>query len=146
MHSAFQLVGIVNVQWPATILTDVVRHIDQRIDRTQTNGTQAVLHPGWRRTVLDATHIAPREDGTRAGCFFRELKLDGNWAIVRALHLTNFPFWFELAHASCGEIARDAAHARAIGTIGSQPHVDNGIGKTHDVDVALTHMIAHLRR
>ena len=42
---ALDLVGVVDVQRPAAVERDVVRHVDQRTDRPQPGGLQALLHP-----------------------------------------------------------------------------------------------------
>ena len=41
----FDFIGVVDVQRPAAIERDVVRHVDERIDRPQADGFQPVLQP-----------------------------------------------------------------------------------------------------
>ena len=61
---ALDLVGIEDVQRPAAVEGQVIGDIDQRIDRTKTDGDQPLLQPFRAVTILDAPERAPGE--TRA--------------------------------------------------------------------------------
>ena len=50
-HRALELVGVIDMQRPAAILADVVRHVDQRIDRPQPDRLEPRLQPVRRRAV-----------------------------------------------------------------------------------------------
>ena len=55
---AIDLVGVIGVQRPADVDHHIVGDIDQRRDRPQTDGDQAVLHPLRAGTVFDPPEVA----------------------------------------------------------------------------------------
>ena len=63
-----------------------------------------------------------------------------------ALDARDLALGLQLAHAGGGEIAGDAAHARAIGPVRRQLDVDDGIGEAQNIGVALADLAAELRR
>ena len=139
---ALELVGIVDVQRPAAVEGDVVGHVDQRVDGPQADGLQALLHPGRRGSVLDAPDVAPGEARAGARAPLREIELDVDRAVVVALDAGDLLLRLQLAEAGGGEIAGDAAHARAVGPVGRQLHLDDGIVEAHHIDVALAELAA----
>ncbi len=63
---------------------------------------------------------------------------------------SEFPFagitlvrFLEFPYASRRQIARNAAHAEAIGTIWRNRNLDDRIAKAHNVNIALAEMLFH---
>ena len=73
---ADELVGIVDVEWAAAIEIDVVGDVDQRVDGAQTDGLEALLHPGGRGAVGHALDVAAGEAGAGVARDFGEFELD----------------------------------------------------------------------
>ena len=141
---AGQLVGVVDVQGAAAVEADVVGDVDQRVDGAQADGLEALLHPGRRGAVGDAPDIAAGEARAGVARLLGEVELDVDGAVVVALDAADLLLGLELAEAGGGEVAGDAAHARAVGPVGGELHVEHGIGEAQDVGVALTQLVAKL--
>ena len=141
---AGELVGVVDVQRAAAVEADVVGDVDQRVDGAQADGLEALLHPGRRGAVADAPDVAAGEAGAGVARFLGEVELDVDGAVVVALDAADLLLGLELAEAGGGEVAGDAAHARAVGPVGGELHVQHGIGEAQDVGVALTQLVASL--
>ncbi len=133
---ACQLVGIVDVQWPATIDRDEIGDVDQSADRAQTDCAQALLQPVGRWTVADAADVAAGKYRAGVGGIGRELEEDIDRAFVVALDRAELGLRLELAETCRRQIAGYAAYAGAIGTVGRQLDLDDRVVEAHDVDVA----------
>ena len=125
-----QLVGVVDVQRPAAIDHDVVGDIDDGVDRPLADGLEARLHPGGRRAVLDALDVAAGEAGAGVLAARRELEQDVDGAVERAFDAVELLFGLQRAEARGREIARDAAHARAVRPVRRQLDLDDGIAES----------------
>ena len=124
---AAHLRGIEHMQRPAAVVGDEVGDIDEGIDRAQSDRRQPLLQPVGRRTVLDAAHEPQREGGTerRRGA---EIERHPHRTGKRALYRLDARV-LELPHVGGGEIARDAVHAGAVGTVRRQVDLDHGIAE-----------------
>ena len=142
---ALELVGVVDVQRAAAVEADVVGDVDQRIDRPQPDGFQPLLHPGGRGAVLDAADVAAGEARAGIARLGREIELDVDGAIVVALDAGDLLLRLQLAEAGGRQIAGDAAHAGAVGTVGGKLHLDHGLAEAQHVGVALAELAAERR-
>src|SRR5581483_362646 len=116
---ARDLLRIEDMQRPAEIVGHEIGDVDQSRYRPKANRSEAVLQPLRARPVLHALEIAARDIGATAGRTRIDAPLD------RALEATGDMLRREgLQGAETGrrEIARDAAHAKAIGTV--RRHLD----------------------
>ena len=110
---ASDLLGVEDMQRPAAVEGEEIGHIDQRVDRAQSDRPEPVLKPGGARAVLDAAHEPQPEERRKMRVFRREVErhLDG----AREFPLDGF--WrarLEPADAGGGEIARDPGDARGV--------------------------------
>ena len=142
---ADELVGVVDVQGAAAIEADVVGDVDQRVDGAQAHRLQALLHPGGRGAVADAADEAAGEAWAGVRRLLREFEPDVDGAVVVALDAGDLLLRLEPAEAGGGEVAGNAAHARAVGTIGRELHVDHRVGEAQDVGVALAELAGERR-
>src|SRR6516162_10036185 len=110
-NGADELVRIIDVQRPAAIKTDVVRHIHQGVDGTQTHSLQALLHPQRGGAVAHALEVAAGKARAGVTRFARERKFDFNGTIVGAFHARKLALGAQRSKTRSGEVAGDAAHA-----------------------------------
>src|SRR5690349_17759191 len=101
-----QLVGVIDVERPPAIEADVVGDVDDRIDRPQADRLQALLHPGWRRTVRDAANVAAGK--ARAGVLgaLGKLEPDVDRAFVLALDARDLRLRLQLPEPAGSKVAR----------------------------------------
>ncbi len=116
-EGALHLCRVKHVQGPATIEGDVIGDIDQRVDRTEADGAQALLHPFRRRAVLDAAHEAQRESRAKLAILAGEIQRHRNRARPLATNGGDCGF-LQLAKASRREIPCDAPMPVASGRFG----------------------------
>ena len=134
------------MQRPAAIVGDVVRDVDERVDRAQPDRLQPVLQPRRRRTVLDASDDAAGEHGTRIRRLGRELQFDRIGQSYACLRRSDLRLGLQCAEPGRCEIARNAAHARAVRTVRRQLHFEDRIVEAGDVDVAFADLVGPFRR
>src|SRR5690606_20180107 len=105
--------------------------------RALADGLQALLQPGGCGAVPDAADVAAGK--ARAGRVVAagELQADVDGTVERAFHAADRRFRLQGAEAGGGEIARDAAHAGAVGSVGREFVLDDRVGEAGDVGVAL---------
>ena len=123
-NGALELVGVVDVQRPAAVLTDVVGHIDERVDGPQANRLQSVLQPLRRGAVRHALDVAGGEHRAGVRRLLGELELHVDRALGGAFDADDARLVLQGAEPRSGEIARDAAHARAVRTVRRQLHFE----------------------
>ena len=116
---------IEHMQRPSAVVSDEVGDIDQRIDGAQSDGAQPLLQPGRRRPIA---HPAYQSEGKCRTKRRRRAEIERH--LHRAGEITfhrlnaSIP---QLAHLSSSEIAGDAAHAGAVGAVGGEIDLDDGI-------------------
>ena len=76
----------------------------------------------------------------------RELQLDVDGAVEVALDAGDLLLRLQRAEAGGREIAGDAAHAGAVGPVGGELHLDDGIGEAQHIGVALADLARQLGR
>ena len=132
-RAAMDLGRVEDVERAGAVEGDEVGDVDERRDRAQTDGAQAVLEPLRRGTVFHAAHEAAIKDGTGlVGDVGREMHAD------RTGEASGYGFdrgGDQPPEAAGGEVARDAGDAERVGTVGGDGDVDDGIGGV-EVDVA----------
>ncbi len=122
---AVHLGGVEHVQRPRPVEGHEVGDVDERVDRAQPDRGQPPLQPFRGGAVLDAAHEPQPECGTQRR---RRSEVERHLDRARELAVDRLDRGvLELAHVGGGEIAGDAAHARAIGAIGRQVDLDHGI-------------------
>ena len=122
--AAGDLVGVEDVQRAVAVVGEEVGHIDQRGDRAQPDGAQLVLKPLRRRAVFDPADQPACED--RAAVEGIWVDGDGDRAGIFAGNRIDGP-GLQLADPACGEIARDALHAKRVGPVGGDGNLDHRI-------------------
>ena len=143
---ADELVGVVDVQRAAAIEADVVGDVDQRVDGAQAHGLEALLHPGGRGAVVHAPDVAAGEAGAGVARVVGKFQLDVDGAVEAALDVRDLALGLQRAEAGGRQVAGDAAHAGAVGPVGGELHLDDGIGEAQDVGVALADLARQLGR
>ena len=143
VDDALEFVGVVGVQRPAAVDHDVVGDIDGGVDGTRADGFQAPLHPGGRGAVLDALDRAAGEHRAIVRGVWREAQLDVDRDGVLALDSFQRLFRLQRAETGGGEIARDAAHARAVRAVRRQLHLDDDVREAEHVHIPTAHMLRH---
>ena len=141
-----ELVGVIDVQRPSPVETDVVGHVDQRIDRPQANRAEPLLHPGRRLADADTPEVTARETGTGVGRCGGKLELDLDRAAKRAFDARQLWLGFERAQAGRRQVAGDAAHPGAVRPVRGELDLDDGIGKSHGIGKGLANPLAHFGR
>ena len=134
MIGAVELVGVEDVQRAVAVVGDEVGDVDERRDRAEADGAQAVLQPLRRGAVRDAADQAADEeraglagdvggevDGDRAGEGAGD-RLDGGGD--------------QRAEAAGGEVAGDAGDAERVGAVRGDRRSSMTGSKGDDVDVA----------
>ena len=123
---ALDLGEVEHVQRAAAVEGHVVGDVDQRADRPEPDGAQALLHPFRRRPVRDAAHQAQREGGAEMRVGRREIETHLGRAIEGAVDRLRRRR-LEGSEARRGEIARDAGDAGRVGAVRRQGDVDDRI-------------------
>ena len=134
------------MQRPAAVLADVVRHVDERIDRAQTDRLQAVLQPIRRRTVGHASDRTCGEDGTCIRRLWAELELHRNPAVECFFDRSDFRVRLQCAEPGRCEVAGNAAHAGAVRAVRRQLHFKDWIVEAGDIDIAFADLVGPFRR
>jgi hypothetical protein len=111
-----------HVQRPAAVEGDVIGDVDQRVDRPEPDGDQALLQPFRRRSVLDPPHQPEREAGAQIG----RLERDGNRAFALAFDRFDRA-GLQRAEPGGGEVAGDAVNAGGVGAVRRQADLDHRI-------------------
>ncbi len=138
---SLELVRVVDVQRPREADGDVIRHVDGGVDGPEPNRAQAALHPVGRGSVRQPANNPAREH--RAGILgaLGELQLDRDGAIELAFARVALAGVPQRAEPSRRQVAGDAAHAKAVGPVRRDGHVDHRIVQTHDVHEALPDLV-----
>ncbi len=108
------------------IIGNVIGHIDQRIDGTQTDGLQAITDPFRARAVFYTLHHPPGENGTRMLRLCVKLKLNTDRAF-EALRQSRQRLRFQRAQTGGGKIARDAIDTQTIWSVGRDGNLNDRI-------------------
>ena len=140
-----ELLRVVDMKWAATIDRDVVRHVDEGVDGAQADGGQPVLQPRRRRAVLDAGDDAAGKRRAGGGGVLGERELDVDGALGLAFDGTERWLRLELAEAGGCQIARDAAHARAVRAVGREFHLDDRVRQSRHIDIARADLTCEAR-
>ena len=121
-HVAPQFVDVEYMQRPAQIDGEEIRHVDQRVDRPQSDRGQAVLQPlrTWR--IAHALNGTPQYPGTRLGELYSPVRA----AIDRGPDLRR-PERLQGADPGGGEIAGDASDTETIATVRGDADVDDRV-------------------
>ena len=119
------LVGVKHVERPAAVDRDVVRDVDQRGNRAETDRSEAALHPVRTGAVGHVAEVPPGDQGAGLPALAEGAR-PGDGACVRSRHGR------ERRLAQCpdtgrGQVARDAAHARAVAAVGGERDFEDGI-------------------
>ncbi|EEF26219.1 conserved hypothetical protein, partial [Ricinus communis] len=121
---AFDLGGVEDVHRTALVEGHVVGDIDERIDRTQADSKQPLLHPLRARAVLDATHDAQAEARAELLVIEIERQLDRGFAFDRERRRGA---GLQRAEAGGGQIAGDAVDRGAVRTVRREIDLDDRI-------------------
>ncbi len=103
-----------------------------------------LLQPCRRGAVLDAFDTRPANTGQALAVSFANSSLMSTEHSALPSTVAKFWFRFQLAHAGRRQISRDAAHARAVGPVRRQLHLEHGIVEARRIDVALTDLVLPL--
>src|SRR5690606_5522012 len=144
-NGALELIGIIDVERTAAVEGHVVGDVNQRADRSEASGLQAVLHPRRRGAVLHALYKPASKYGTRACRLSCELEPDLNGACEGSLDGADLRLRLQSAQAGGGQITRDATYTRAVGPIRRELDLDDRIVEADDIDVPLAHALAEFR-
>src|SRR3974390_3382623 len=101
------------MQGAAAVERDKIGDIDEGRDRPKADGAQLFLQPRRTWSVLDVVHDAPGEERTGIFAAARQLQINFLGARESAGDDRNGAF-FQTAHASGSQIARDTVSACAI--------------------------------
>ena len=126
MHpqTAFDLIGIKDVQRAIAVVGEEVGHIDQKADRAQANGAQRILQPSRARTILhtfDHTSVKHRTGVSRIivnGYRDRAWKCARDWLNRGRFHCSQ--------PARC-KVERDTAHTQRVRAIGCDRDLNHRI-------------------
>ena len=123
---ADHLVGVEDMERARQIEGDVVGDVDQSRDRPEPDGGEPVLQPSGAGSVTDIAKHPPDDEGAGIAVIRREIAPPGKRALEPALDRRRIER-LEAPHPGRGEVAGDAADARAVGAVGGQPDLDRGI-------------------
>ena len=102
---------------------DVVGHIDNRINASDTGSSQPFDNRCRRRSSeVDISDHATDIPGAFVGCLYVDWKL----RVVARRNRSDLSFT-EFAVGNHRHIASNAEHAKAVGTIGGQPDLNDGV-------------------
>ena len=121
-HVAGELRHVEDMQRTAEIDGEEIGDVDQRVDRPQTDRGQPVLQPLRARPVAHVADGAAEDPWTGLG----PVDLPARAAAERGRHLARLPR-LQRADAGGGEIARDAAHGKAVAAVGRDADIDHRV-------------------
>ena len=129
---ARDLVGVEDVERAAQVVGHVVGHVDQRRDRAQADGAQARLQPRGAGAVPEVAEQASGDEGAGVRFVPGQVALPAQGALEGPGHGRDVER-LEFAEAGRRQVARDAAHAQAVLTVGCDRNLDHRIVKAEQL-------------
>ena len=134
-EAALDLGEVEHVQRPAAIESHIVGDVDERADRPQADGAQALLHPLRRRAVSNTPHETEREGGAEMRVRRREVEMD----LGRAVEGANDGLRRRRLQGSeprGGEVARDPRDAGRVRAVRRHRDIDDRIVEPGEAGVS----------
>ena len=120
--AAVKLRRVIDVQRAGAVEREEIGDVDQGRDRSKPDGAQALLQPGGALAVGKPTDPAASEG--RAAAVRRDRDRD---VIGKGGRHRRFPKRLQRSKAGGGEVARNAAHTKAIGAVGGDGDVEQWV-------------------
>ena len=131
-EAARDFIRVEHMQRAAEVVGEEVGDVDQGVDRAQAHGFQALFQPFRAFAVFHAGHGAAEHPGAGFGKFITPRHGAGTGTSYRGRSKV-----LQYAQAGGGEVARHAAHAQCVATVGGDCDFD------HRVVHAGPHRVGH---